>query len=465
MISERNRGLFALSIVVQLILSQGLFWLYYLGFSTLYSDVTLFQGTYAVYSLVALGGLIVEAMSRRDQDCDWTDKSILEKSHAALRQTFFAAGAIVFFTMATKDRLISRFFLFTYLPMLYVLFLLTARTLPDSAIHFLFHRYRQQKTLLVGPTKTARSLKLWLDGKKLLGFEIVGVLSNDVTPCPADLPHLGWLDDFQTVASSHQISHVILVEPPSDAHSLTKIVSDCERLGLRLLVVSDLQEKFRHRVIYMEAGGRHFIALREEPLENPVNRGLKRLLDIAIALPAFVLILPPACALIWVLQRLQSPGPLFYVQERVGIQNRPFQIIKFRTMRVGKQDNRQATAHDGRIFPAGRWMRKFSLDELPQFWNVLRGQMSVVGPRPHLRVHNDQFSHVLSNYHIRSLVKPGITGLAQVRGFRGEALDQTLLRKRIESDLYYVENWSFAADLIIIARTVWQIVRPPKTAY
>jgi lipopolysaccharide/colanic/teichoic acid biosynthesis glycosyltransferase len=184
-------------------------------------------------------------------------------------------------------------------------------------------------------------------------------------------------------------------------------------------------------------------------------------------LPVVICILPPVCVLIWLLQKAQSPGPLFYVQERAGIQNRTFRIIKFRTMNVGNNDKPalQATVHDTRIFPSGRWMRKFSLDELPQFWNVLRGQMSVVGPRPHLRVHNEQFSHVLSNYQIRSLVKPGITGLAQVRGFRGEALDQGLLRKRIESDLYYIENWSFAADLIIIARTAWHMIFPPKTAY
>jgi lipopolysaccharide/colanic/teichoic acid biosynthesis glycosyltransferase len=166
------------------------------------------------------------------------------------------------------------------------------------------------------------------------------------------------------------------------------------------------------------------------------------------------------------LQRLQSPGPLFYAQERAGFQNNNFRIIKFRTMHVNNPDaTRQATRQDDRVFPAGKWLRKYSMDELPQFWNVLSGQMSVVGPRPHLHEHNERFSRVLQSYHIRTLVKPGITGLAQVRGLRGEAQDEAALVERIEADIYYLENWSFTGDLLIMLRTAWQLCHPPKTAY
>jgi putative colanic acid biosynthesis UDP-glucose lipid carrier transferase len=125
---------------------------------------------------------------------------------------------------------------------------------------------------------------------------------------------------------------------------------------------------------------------------------------------------------------------------------------------------RQASARDERIFPAGRWLRRFSLDEMPQFLNVLRGEMSIVGPRPHLVEHNRLFAEVLDGYHFRTFIKPGITGLAQVRGFRGEARTREDLAARLKSDMLYLENWSLGLDLAIIARTIWQMFRPPKTA-
>jgi putative colanic acid biosynthesis UDP-glucose lipid carrier transferase len=162
---------------------------------------------------------------------------------------------------------------------------------------------------------------------------------------------------------------------------------------------------------------------------------------------------------------MQSPGPLFYKQVRSGLKNRPFTIYKFRTMHVNNPDeSRQARIGDRRIFAAGSWLRKMSIDELPQFLNVLRGDMSVVGPRPHMIEHNALFSRALENYHIRAVAKPGITGLAQVRGFRGEASQIEDIVKRVTSDVYYLEHWSFALDCSIVARTALQMLRPPQQA-
>jgi lipopolysaccharide/colanic/teichoic acid biosynthesis glycosyltransferase len=129
-----------------------------------------------------------------------------------------------------------------------------------------------------------------------------------------------------------------------------------------------------------------------------------------------------------------------------------------------ENESQQATSGDARIFPAGHWLRRFSLDEMPQFLNVLGGEMSVVGPRPHLVEHNRQFAEAIAEYPIRTFIKPGITGLAQVRGFRGEARTTEDIAARLQSDLIYLENWSFALDLGIILRTTWQMFRPPPTA-
>jgi putative colanic acid biosynthesis UDP-glucose lipid carrier transferase len=219
-------------------------------------------------------------------------------------------------------------------------------------------------------------------------------------------------------------------------------------------------------VIYIEDDGHHFISLRREPLENPFNRIAKRALDVGFSLLVVGLILLPIALVVWTIQRIFSPGPLFFKQVRAGIQNQQFVIWKFRTMHVDNPDAaRQVTEDDPRIFPGGRFLRRFSLDEIPQFINVLHGDMSVTGPRPHLIEHNEQFARQIASYPIRTVVKPGITGLAQVRGFRGEARTADDIARRLESDITYLENWRLTLDIAIILRTVWQMLFPPKTAY
>ncbi|NDF00523.1 MAG: hypothetical protein EB034_19980, partial [Verrucomicrobia bacterium] len=203
----------------------------------------------------------------------------------------------------------------------------------------------------------------------------------------------------------------------------------------------------------------------EEPLENPLNRLLKRALDLVIAAPVTLLVLPVVHVLVWVIQRRQSPGPVYFAQTRAGLKNRPFTIYKYRTMRVDNPDEaRQATAHDTRIFPAGRWLRRMSLDELPQFYNVLRGDMSVIGPRPHMIEHNHLFAQAMKNYQVRTIAKPGITGLAQVRGLRGETANEHDIVARVSADVEYLEHWSFTGDCLIVVRTALHVLCPPSKA-
>jgi len=177
-------------------------------------------------------------------------------------------------------------------------------------------------------------------------------------------------------------------------------------------------------------------------------------------------VLPVATAIVWFYQRMQSPGPIFFRQERTGIHNELFLLYKFRTMHVNNPNPaQQATQNDSRIFPAGRWLRKLSIDELPQFINVLLGEMSVVGPRPHLAVHDCDFEITAPSYRVRHWVKPGITGLAQVRGFRGETKSPADVVKRTDSDIDYLENWSLQMEITIILRTFIHLLKAPPSAY
>jgi lipopolysaccharide/colanic/teichoic acid biosynthesis glycosyltransferase len=259
------------------------------------------------------------------------------------------------------------------------------------------------------------------------------------------------------------------LEIPRTAMEGRYIIEACQNQGCRLLIYSNLAEQLRHPLVTVNEEGHQFYTLQEEPLEDPFNRILKRLYDVTLALPVVVLVLPPLIVLVWLMQRKQAPGRLFHVQERTGYAHHRFRMVKFRSMYDVEQDavaeGQQAKKGDARIYPFGRWLRKTSLDEFPQFWNVLLGHMSAVGPRPHLPVHDDLFAKQMNAYRTRFFVKPGITGLAQSHGYRGEITDPVMLQKRIAYDLEYIANWSIWSDLQITAKTVRQVLFPPKSAY
>ncbi|MEY4299813.1 MAG: hypothetical protein RIR25_1049, partial [Verrucomicrobiota bacterium] len=174
----------------------------------------------------------------------------------------------------------------------------------------------------------------------------------------------------------------------------------------------------------------------------------------------------PLMAIVALIQRRQSPGPIFFRQDRVGENGKIFQILKFRTMKV-ENDNeaRQASLKDERIYPGGRWLRRLSIDEFPQFFNVLQGEMSVIGPRPHMIEHEREFEKFHELYGSRRYVKPGVTGLAQVEGYRGEVKDARDIRGRARYDLFYVKHWCLALDVRLTLQTILHVVSPPEKAY
>jgi putative colanic acid biosynthesis UDP-glucose lipid carrier transferase len=326
---------------------------------------------------------------------------------------------------------------------------------------------REEKTLLVGSIEKATALRGWLRRKAEMGLRTVGIICEEPAGKMIDnIPVLGGADRFRGAIEEHGVTQVIMLEFPQFTDLTRNLIATCDQLGVRLLMVSDLEEKLGHPVTHLDDDGFRFLGLREEPLENPFNRGLKRTIDFALALPIMLLLFPPLAVVVWLAQRLQSPGPLFHKQTRAGIQNRRFDIWKFRTMHPENNDlARQATTEDERVYPLGKWFRKLSVDEVPQFWNVVRGDMSVVGPRPHLIEHNEQFSRLMANYQVRTFVKPGITGLAQVRGFRGEAQTSRDIQNRVVCDIEYLENWNLTLECGIILRTFAQLIVPPPSAH
>jgi exopolysaccharide biosynthesis polyprenyl glycosylphosphotransferase len=429
----------------------------------LVGDFNLLPYTLAVFfAMVASGGAIRREGSRLH---------ILGISGAfslASRQTLYVAGAVFAVGFALKDQAVSRFFLGSFVALNFFCLILIHRLLPSALAQLLFPVRNSLPCLFVGRNESLEDLDGWISSRGHIGIFPVGFLSNDppLRTETATAPYLGEVGKLEAILKERNIAQVILLDWNFKDEEIENIAEICEQEGVRFLIHNNYAARFAREMIPIEEGGRHFLVMQTEPLEDPLNRAAKRLMDIAVALPVCLLVLPPLILVVATMQRLQAPGPIFFNRPRGGLNRRTFTMYKFRSMYVSSVDQtQQAKANDPRVFPFGRLMRKASLDEFPQFFNVLCGSMSLVGPRPHLPEHDNEFSQVARTYHGRSRVKPGITGLAQIRGYRGEVTEPHKLHRRVYWDLYYVSRWSMWVDVRILIITAWQIFFPPKSAY
>lgn len=437
----------------------------YLPFEGILPTVNLMPFLFCVGAGMLVGTRYLQPMASRFHRLSWVDSAWL-----TTRQTVVVALFIFAFMFAFKDREMSRLFVGTYLALLWVVLLFVNLGLPRFLCRLFFERNHRIPTLFIGSAKSLDRLKHWLASKEMLGLQPVGFLSEKEIPQTESAPSfLGGLNSLPRILSERQVVQVIVLELPSTALESQFIIETCQGKGCRLLIYSNLSEQLNHPLITVTEDGHQFHTLQEEPLEDPLNRILKRVFDLAVSLPVVIFLLPPLIAWVWLMQRLQAPGRLFFKQERTGHGQHYFQILKFRSMFAESQtaDNeaRQARKGDARIFPFGRFMRAYSLDEFPQFINVLKGEMSIVGPRPHLVAHDREFSRSMKGYRTRFFVKPGITGLAQCNGLRGEITDPELLESRIRLDVNYVTQWSIWLDVQITLKTARQMLFPPKSAY
>ncbi|RZK67487.1 MAG: exopolysaccharide biosynthesis polyprenyl glycosylphosphotransferase, partial [Pedobacter sp.] len=254
---------------------------------------------------------------------------------------------------------------------------------------------------------------------------------------------------------------------PDKMSSIHELVQQADKYLLRLKFIPDIAGTLAAPYTINYMGGEFpIITLRNEPLEVMGNRFKKRAFDIIFSLLVIVFLLSWLYPIIAILIKLQSKGPVLFKQQRSGRNDEPFWCFKFRSMRLNSNsDKTQATKDDNRITPIGRFLRKSSMDELPQFFNVFWGSMSVVGPRPHMLSHTEEYKAIISQFMVRHFMKPGITGWAQVNGFRGETKEDGAMEKRVEHDIYYLENWTGMLDVKIIFMTIINIFRGEDNAY
>ena len=289
-----------------------------------------------------------------------------------------------------------------------------------------------------------------------LGYQVVGFIDDRAGGDHIGyrgLPLLGTLTEAGDIALRERVDHLYVALPLEEHSKLLDLVEITSRECIDVKVVPDLLQFLTLRARLEDLDGLPIININDVPLQG-VNAWLKRAIDVVLSVVALVIFAIPA-ALIAAAVKLSSPGPIFYRQERMGLDGKAFSVYKFRSMYSNAEDTSGpvwARDDDPRATPVGKWLRRFDLDELPQFWNVVTGDMSIVGPRPERPFFVEQFKHRIPQYMLRHKVKAGITGWAQVNGWRGN----TSLEKRIEYDLYYIENWSVGLDIKIMWLTLFR---------
>lgn len=349
-------------------------------------------------------------------------------------------------------------------------FLLTImeRMAVRSFLRYLRRRGLNQKyVLLVGWNPAVERFVNALEHQPWIGYRLFGYISitddDSKVGSRHGLPCLGPMEQLTNVLSEHLIDQVIVALPRHELNAISSILAQCEAHGIQSLILPDYFDMLPARPRFETFGDIPLIDTRYVPLDDAMNASIKRVFDILFSLLVMI-ILSPVFVAVCIAVKLTSPGPVFFVQERMGKNRRVFKMYKFRTMRwestdvTNDQDDDEARRnkawtirHDPRRTRFGAFLRRTSLDELPQFWNVLIGDMSVIGPRPERPYFVDQFREEVPRYMVKHRVRPGITGWAQVHGWRGN----TSINERIQYDIEYIENWSFGLDMRIALRTLW----------
>lgn len=384
----------------------------------------------------------------------------------ALHDIFFQGVFVVLFLFALRSQLYQREFVLIYLILLSFFIPVQHYILNRYLIHYRKSGKSKRNMVIIGAGSVGLSFHKLLQTNPQLGYHVVGFLDDQPKPS-LNGQYLGTIDELQSLLDGSQmVDEIIVALPNKAADKISQVMELANNATVRLRIIPDYFQFLSSKYGVDQFGGFPIITVRHEPLEEVHWQMVKRLFDLFVSIFAIIFILSWLFPIIAICIKLNSKGPVLFTQQRSGLNNIPFNCLKFRSMYVNNDANSvQARKNDSRITSVGRFLRKSNLDEFPQFFNVLTGNMSIVGPRPHMVKHTDQYSKIIRQYLVRQLLKPGITGWAQVNGYRGETRDHQDMQKRVECDLWYLENWTLALDVKIIFLTVWNTVRGDEKAY
>ncbi|WP_372935238.1 exopolysaccharide biosynthesis polyprenyl glycosylphosphotransferase, partial [Mariniphaga sediminis] len=331
---------------------------------------------------------------------------------------------------------------------------------------FLWYRklgYNYRNVIIVGNNATAHELKNYFNTNIWTGYRFKGFFTHDVSAGSSNTDNYDIMEDF---VSDNKIDEIYIMSNDVNPRVYEIISSILSKYPVKIRLVPDLSNFSYRNIEFVEYDRVPVMKIKQGPLNFWYNRSVKRLMDIFISTFVIVFILSWLIPLLFVIDLMSDAAGVFFVQKRSGIDNNDFNLFKFRTMKKnGEAHLKQATENDHRITKVGKFLRKTSLDELPQFINVLIGDMSVIGPRPHMLKHTEEYKNMVSKFMIRHAIKPGLTGYAQVNGHRGEIKKTADIENRIKMDVYYIENWSFWLDIKIVFLTILNMLKGDEKAY
>jgi len=311
-------------------------------------------------------------------------------------------------------------------------------------------------------------LELWREmSNPFYGYRVVGYFNEKpMEHAPEHLRYLGGIADVAPYLRQHQVKQLYCALPSAFANDILQIINTCEQHCVHFYSVPNVRNYLKRTMQLEVLGPIPVLSIREDPLSSLTNRIFKRCFDVVVSglfmIPFWLVIFP----IVAIVSHITMPGPVFFKQTRNGLNGKKFVCYKFRTMKENAEaDTLQATVNDPRKTKWGNIMRKTSIDELPQFINVLKGDMSIVGPRPHMVKHTEEYAALIDKYMVRHWAKPGITGWAQVSGARGETKELWQMEDRIQKDIWYIENWSLMLDIRIIFLTIYNALGGDKQAY
>lgn len=385
-----------------------------------------------------------------------------------IKKLLIHAALISIFVVYLKYIDISRLRLF-YFYLIFFCLLMISRYFSMKLLKYIRAKGYNFKTfIVVGVNESGEKIRKILAKDLTYGYKFLGFFDDNVnTTIVNPSLVLGGFDAIPKFVSEKKIDEMYVALHIDNIEIINELTRICEQNMIRIKFIPDFQlytKSSKVEVAFYE--NTPVLMFRTEPLELVVNRLAKKAFDIVFSTFVILLIFPWLFPVIMLIIKLESPGPIFFKQERSGRDNRTFMCFKFRSMYVnGLAHKKQAEKGDSRITKFGAFIRKTSIDELPQFFNVFYGDMSVVGPRPHMVNLAKEYSDLINNYLVRQYAKPGITGWAQVNGYRGETKVLSDMENRVEYDIWYIENWSLLLDVKIIIKTIINVFKGEDNAY
>lgn len=421
--------------------------------------------------IINFGWLFVQSLFKiYDQYQHRNSVSIFSRTIKAL--VLFGFFLVLVFTISLQNRFFSTIqsghvyfyvtalFLFACALMLNRVVVLSVRKKVRQSMH-----YSKKNVVIVGQNSSSRTLSHLFSENMISDYNVMGIFHDQQERLEDNALYRGSTSDCIPFMRNNRVDEIFCTLPGVSKENVNILMHEADKNLTRFRLVPDYQEYFPGTVNVEMIDNIPVMTVRKEPLEDVRNAALKRAFDICFSLLVIVFLLSWLMPLMGILIKLESKGPVLFRQLRSGRSNHPFYCLKFRSMRVNTDaDSLQATRKDKRITRLGAFMRKTSIDELPQFFNVLIGNMSIVGPRPHMLKHTEEYAALIDQFMVRHFLKPGITGWAQVSGLRGETRTTEDMARRVEADVYYLEHWSFLLDMKIIFLTVWNIFKGDEKA-